>query len=107
MNEVYVSAYQLEQGLMHALTPETLCAPDKLPELSAEPWSVVGNGGIYAEAIQRQWIVKTIQTDMYPHAHDLAVLAQSAWQQGHTQAPELALPVYLRDSIWQKLPNKS
>lgn len=107
MNEVYVSAYQLEQGLMQALTPETLCAPDKLPELSAEPWSVVGNGGIYAEAIQRQWIVKTIQTDMYPHAYDLAVLAQTAWQQGHAQAPELALPVYLRDRIWQKLPNKS
>ena len=107
MNEVYVSVYELERGLMQALIPETMCSPDKLPELSAEPCYVVGNGGIYADAIQRQWTVKAIQTDMYPHAYDLAVLAQAAWQKGRAQAPELALPVYLRDSIWQKLANKS
>jgi tRNA threonylcarbamoyladenosine biosynthesis protein TsaB len=107
MNEVYVAAYELQQGLMQALIAETLCAPDKLPVLKAELWAVVGNGGVYAELIQQQLTVKTIQTEMYPHAYDLAVLAQAAWQQGRAQAPELALPVYLRDSVWQKLPNKS
>jgi tRNA threonylcarbamoyladenosine biosynthesis protein TsaB len=107
MNEVYVAAYELQQGLMQALIAETLCAPDKLPVLTAELWAVVGNGGVYAELIQQQLTVKTIQTEMYPHAYDLAVLAQAAWQQGRAQAPELALPVYLRDSVWQKLPNKS
>ena len=107
MNEVYVAAYVLQQGLMQAVIAETLCAPDKLPVLAAEPWIVVGNGGIYVEFIQQQLTVKTIQTEMYPHAYDLAVLAQAAWQQGRAQAPELALPVYLRDSVWQKLANKS
>jgi tRNA threonylcarbamoyladenosine biosynthesis protein TsaB len=107
MNEVYVAAYVLQQGLMQAVIAETLCAPNKLPVLAAEPWAVVGNGGIYVEFIQQQLTVKTIQTEMYPHAYDLAVLAQAAWQQGRAQAPELALPVYLRDSVWQKLPNKS
>ena len=102
-----MAAYVLHQGLMQAVIAETLCAPDKLPVLAAEPWIVVGNGGIYVEFIQQQLTVKTIQTEMYPHAYDLAVLAQAAWQQGRAQAPELALPVYLRDSVWQKLANKS
>ena len=107
MNEVYVAAYALQQGLMQALITETLCAPNKLPVLAVEPWVVVGNGGVYAELIQQQMTVTAIETEMYPHAYDLAVLAQAAWQQGRAQAPELALPVYLRDSIWQKLANKS
>ena len=107
MNEVYIAAYELQHGLMQAVMAETLCAPDKLPVLVAEPWAVVGNGGVYAELIQQQLTVKTIQTETYPHAYDLAVLAQVAWQHGRAQAPELALPVYLRDSVWQKLPNKS
>ena len=107
MNEVYVAAYELQQGLMQEIIPETMCPPEQLPQLAAESWAVVGNGCVYAEAIQRQWNVHTLQADFYPHAYDLAVLAQTAWQQGRAQAPELALPVYLRDSIWQKLPNKS
>lgn len=107
MNEVYVAAYQLQHDLMQALTAEILCLPDQLPTLPAQPWSVVGNGCIYATAIERQISVASLNADLYPHAFDVAQLAQVAWHQGLAQAPELALPVYLRDSVWQKLPNKS
>jgi tRNA threonylcarbamoyladenosine biosynthesis protein TsaB len=107
MNEVYIAAYQLKDGLMQAVIPESLCPPDQLPLLAADAWHVVGNGGLYADAIQRQLDVAAIHPDMFPHAYDVAILAQTAWQHGLAQAPEFALPVYLRDSVWQKLPNKS
>ncbi len=107
MNEVYIAAYRLEKGLMRAITAETLCPPNRLPAMPVQPWYVVGNGGIYAEAIQQQISIAGLQVDLYPHAFDVAQLAQHAWQLGLARAPELALPVYLRDSVWQKLPNKS
>ena len=107
MNEVYVGAYQLHDDLMQPICAEAVCAPDQLPTLPKHDWLVAGNGGIYAEAIRLQLPTATLETAHYPHAQDLARLAKAAWGAGLAQAPELALPVYLRDSVWQKLPNKS
>lgn len=106
MNEVYVGAYQLQAGLMQPVCPEAVCAPQQLPVLPALPWYVAGSGGLYAELIQQQLTTAAIQADQQPHAYDLALLARAAWLEGQAQTPELALPVYLRDSVWQKLPNK-
>lgn len=106
MNEIYLAAYQLEQGIMLPLSVETVCAPNNLPVLPDSSWPVVGNGAIYSEIIQQQCSIEALHGELHPHAHDVATLAQLAWHKGHAQAPELALPVYLRDSVWQKLPNK-
>lgn len=107
MNEVYVGAYQLQDGLMQPVCPETVCAPDQLPPLPPHNWFVAGSGGIYADVILQQLKNAVVDKEQHPQAHDLALLAQAAWNAGQAQAPELALPVYLRDSVWQKLPNKS
>ncbi|PTQ89344.1 tRNA (adenosine(37)-N6)-threonylcarbamoyltransferase complex dimerization subunit type 1 TsaB [Agitococcus lubricus] len=107
MNEVYMGAYQSVQGLMQPVISEHVCSPHQLPALAIQEWYVAGSGAIYDELIQAQIPQAKFAIEHHPHAYDLAVLAQHAWRQGLAQAPELALPVYLRDSVWQKLPNKS
>ncbi|MCP5174364.1 MAG: tRNA (adenosine(37)-N6)-threonylcarbamoyltransferase complex dimerization subunit type 1 TsaB [Moraxellaceae bacterium] len=107
MNEVYLGAYALQNGLMQPVIEEVVCSPQNIPQIPTQSWALIGDGAKYATDIQAQ--VSTIgvtNSDFYPHAYDVAVLAQHAWQQGLAQAPELALPIYLRDNVWQKLPNK-
>ena len=108
MNEVYLGAYRVQAGLMQAVIEERVCSPQQLSSIPQEDWTLVGDGASYLATIEPQ--INTIvasKADFYPHAFDVAVLAQQAWQDGLAQAPELALPVYLRDSVWQKLPSKS
>ena len=39
-------------------------------------------------------------------AEDVVPLALQLQAAGGAQAPELALPVYLRDEVWKKLPGR-
>lgn len=107
MNEIYLGAYQLSGQLMQPVIEEVVCSPKQVPNIPQQNWTLVGSGTIYADEIKQQTSIQQVFLDIHPQAYDVAVLAQQAWQQGLAQAPELALPVYLRDSVWQKLPNKS
>lgn len=107
MSEIYLGAYQLDGQLMQPVIEEVVCPPASIPKMPAQDWALVGSGTIYADEIKQQASIQQVFLDIHPQAYDVAVLAQQAWQQGLAQAPELALPVYLRDSVWQKLPNKS
>lgn len=105
MNEIYLGAYTLQGQIMQPVMPEVVCSPQQVPVIPQDSWALVGDGASYSAQLQAQ--IQTIlhtQADIYPHAYDLAILASII---GHAQAPELALPVYLRDSVWQKLANKS
>jgi len=105
MNEIYLGAYTLQGQIMQPVMPEVVCSPQQVPVILQDHWALVGDGASYNAQLQAQ--IQTIlhtQADIYPHAYDLAILASII---GHAQAPELALPVYLRDSVWQKLANKS
>lgn len=106
MDEVYCGAYQLQDGLMCLQVPETVCAPQQLPDLPAGEWLLAGAGAVYAETIAQQLSLRGVAAELQPHAHDLAVLAAAAWARGEAQACELALPVYLRDNVWKKLPGR-
>ena len=107
MNEVYLGAYVLQNGFMLPAIEEVVCSPQQIPQIPAQQWALIGDGAKYAAEMQAQVAtISVTNSDFYPHAYDVAVLAQHAWQQGLAQAPELALPIYLRDNVWQKLPNK-
>ena len=43
---------------------------------------------------------------MFPSAEDVIPLALQLQQQGGALPPEQALPVYLRDDAWKKLPGR-
>jgi len=106
MNEIYLGAYQLQDQLMQPVIEEIVCPPTQTPNIPLQDWALLGSGTIYADILRQQIHIKQVYEEMHPHAYDVATLAQQAWKQGLAQAPELALPVYLRDSVWQKLPNK-
>jgi tRNA threonylcarbamoyladenosine biosynthesis protein TsaB len=43
---------------------------------------------------------------MFPSAEDVVPLALQLMRQGGALPPEQALPVYLRDDVWKKLPGR-
>lgn len=105
MNEIYLGAYTLQDNIMQPVFADVLCSPQQLPMIRPNVWALIGDGAkSYSAQLHTQVAaIHHTQADIYPHAYDLAVLARAI---GHAQAPELALPVYLRESVWQKLANK-
>lgn len=124
MQEIYAGAYLLDaQGLMQPQTAEVATRPDALPEALSLAWAALvdaalspeqaaasvgaGSGwGSYADALTAQLPVARIDADLPPDAEDVAVLALPQVLAGRALAPEQALPVYLRDDVWKKLPGR-
>lgn len=106
MDEVYAGAYALSDGLMQPLLPDGLYAPEKLPSLPGGAWYIAGNGCNVRDRFPAHVVVKGEMADVHPHAWDLAVLAAAAFARGEARDAEHALPVYLRDEVWQKLPGR-
>ncbi|MES3041240.1 MAG: tRNA (adenosine(37)-N6)-threonylcarbamoyltransferase complex dimerization subunit type 1 TsaB [Pseudomonadota bacterium] len=130
MQEIYAGAYALDaDGLMQAITPEVAAAPATLPAALVASWAayvaehlaehaaqrVAGSGmtaaagsgwATYGDSLAQTFAVQQIHADLAPDAEDVATLAFAAVQAGKAVAPELALPVYLRDDVWKKLPGR-
>jgi tRNA threonylcarbamoyladenosine biosynthesis protein TsaB len=108
MNEVYVAGFTEVNGLMQASSDETVCAPQMLPDsLLNKQFTAVGNGAeVYAEILQAQCQLNDIAKDFFPDAQDIIPLALAQLASVGAQAAEQALPVYLRDDVWKKLPGR-
>jgi len=101
MHEVYWAAYEMKQGCVVPLNAEALAPPAEVTPPSGGPWFGAGPGwGAYAEALEAR-VPALTGTDpmLLPAAGDVARLAEKAFQVGQAVAPELALPVYLRDKV--------
>jgi len=106
MDEVYVGAYGIgEHELMQPLAPERLGPPASVP-LPEGAFFAAGNGLAYREVLAARCTITGAEPGLFPQAEDLLALAVPAFLAGQGLAPELALPVYLRDEVWQKLPGK-
>lgn len=106
MNEVYAGAYALGDGLMQAVTADGLYAPESLPDLPDGEWYLAGNGCALHERFPAGLRVKGRLADIHPHAADVAALAADMYRRGGAKAAADAMPVYLRDEVWQKLPGR-
>jgi tRNA threonylcarbamoyladenosine biosynthesis protein TsaB len=103
MGEVYAAAYRRDGGGgLVELAPEWVGAAEAL-QLPAEPsWHVVGSGwATYAPALRGRLggELRSAEGERYPQARHVAELAVRAFREGRAVAPELALPVYLRDKV--------
>lgn len=103
MGEIYAASYRHDGhcGLL-ALDEERVCTAAALQLPQAAAWNVVGSGwATYAETLTAQLGAAPRSTDgaSYPQARHVATLAVAAFKAGKAQAPELALPVYLRDKV--------
>lgn len=123
MQEIYAGAYVLDaDDLMQAITPEVAGAPATLPAALVTAWAAclgehmadsaagavaAGSGWVtYGDNLAQIFAVQQVYADLAPDAEDVATLAVAAVQAGKAVAPELALPVYLRDDVWKKLPGR-
>lgn len=107
MDEVYAGAYVQHDGLMQPLADEHLCSPATLPPALRGEFFVAGNGaGLYESQWRNQCTITGMDAGLFPSAEDVVPLALQLHAAGGERAPELALPVYLRDEVWKKLPGR-
>jgi tRNA threonylcarbamoyladenosine biosynthesis protein TsaB len=103
MGEIYAASYRRDgNGGLQALDEERVCLPDALALPQEAAWNVVGSGwATYADTLIKP-LSRTLRSAngvCYPQARHVATLAVSEFKAGKAQAPELALPVYLRDKV--------
>ena len=99
MKELYIASYRLDdQGIMQAVDEEQLLDyPTAADQLRFTP---VGSGAALAQADATAYVAVT------PTAQDIAQIARVAAQKEQWVSAELALPVYLRDNAWKKIPEQ-
>jgi len=101
MGEVYAGWFRrTPDGLIEPIAGESVCAAAELPLASRDACNVVGSGwSTYADVLRARLGAEPAwaEGDHYPQAVDVARLALPRVDEGI--APELALPVYLRDKV--------
>lgn len=105
MGEVYWGAYEVTDGLVEPVVPETVVAPEAAPVPEGEGWFGVGTGwGSYGEVLSDRvhGRLGAVAAERYPLAQDVARLAVRVVERGQTVPAEKALPVYLRDNVANK-----
>ncbi|HRM50856.1 MAG TPA: tRNA (adenosine(37)-N6)-threonylcarbamoyltransferase complex dimerization subunit type 1 TsaB [Acinetobacter johnsonii] len=99
MSEVYIASFQLDaDGIMQAVDEEQLLSYAAATE--GTPFILVGSGATLIDPSQIQY------KDLSATAQDIATIARKNAQQQHWVSAELALPVYLRDNAWKKIPEQ-
>jgi tRNA threonylcarbamoyladenosine biosynthesis protein TsaB len=103
MGEIYAASYRRDgNGGLTALDEERVCTAESLMLPKAAAWHVVGTGwATYSDTLQSKLgsVPRSAEGARYPQARHVATLAVSEFKAGRAHAPELALPVYLRDKV--------
>ena len=103
MHEVYWGCCRLGAGaVMETVIGEGVFAPAATPELPEAGYHGVGSGwDAYGPALDERHHDRIVgrSAGALPRAQDVARLAVAAVAAGQTAAPDLAIPVYLRDQV--------
>lgn len=102
MGEVYAAAYRRVQQGWETVFEPGLYSPATLPRLPAGDWVGCGPGfAAYADALSEiyQTRIVDIESDLLPHAREIATLAVAELARGGAKPPEEALPLYIRDKV--------
>lgn len=99
MKEVYIASFELDsQGIMQAVDEEQLLNYDAASQ--AVKFELVGSGSALIQPEQIQY------KDLSATAQDIATIARADVEQKKWVSAEQALPVYLRDNAWKKIPEQ-
>ncbi len=99
MSEVYIASYQLDaNGIMQAVNEEQLLNYTLGAE--AVVYTPIGSG---ADLVQAD---ASLYKNVTANAQDIAKIARIAANSQNWVSAELALPVYLRDNAWKKIPEQ-
>ena len=103
MGEVYAGAFRRgADGIVEPIGPESVGSASQLDLPPHADWTVVGSGwSVYRDVLASRMPRMPVWSDgsRLPQAHAVARLAAPLFAAGRAVAPELALPVYLRDKV--------
>jgi tRNA threonylcarbamoyladenosine biosynthesis protein TsaB len=107
MGELYWAGYRVgEKDLVVPAIAEQVGAAQKIEIPSDNEWYGVGSGwGVYGEQLAQRLGKQLLgyKAEIYCSARDIALLAVEDYLAGLAVAPELALPIYLRDKVAEKM----
>lgn len=103
MGEIYWGVYQIDQNKrMQPLQPDCLTTANQVTRPANKLWCGIGNGwenndGHFDTSFKR--LLKTVYSKCYPHARDIAFLAEYEFNQGHVLEASQAQPIYIRNQV--------
>ncbi|NWK75465.1 tRNA (adenosine(37)-N6)-threonylcarbamoyltransferase complex dimerization subunit type 1 TsaB [Acinetobacter sp. SwsAc6] len=99
MQEVYIASFELDaDGIMQAIDEEKLLSYSEAEQ--AVKFTVIGSGSALVKPEQVQYNAVTAT------AQDIATIANAQALKKNWVSAEYALPVYLRDNAWKKIPEQ-
>jgi tRNA threonylcarbamoyladenosine biosynthesis protein TsaB len=99
MQEVYIASFELDaDGIMQAIDEEKLLSYSEAEQ--AVKFTVIGSGSALVKPEQVQYVAVTAT------AQDIATIANAQALKKNWVSAEYALPVYLRDNAWKKIPEQ-
>jgi tRNA threonylcarbamoyladenosine biosynthesis protein TsaB len=105
MGEAYWGLYRFqdESKRPQLLLPDQVSSPDELGAHFQEGLQVVGSGCPLLARDRMHALGARYEEESYPHAYDLARIAQEYMAAGQTQSAMDASPVYIRNEVsWKK-----
>ena len=103
MGEIYAGAFRRDAVLgLLPLAAESVSTAGDIALPDADAWNVIGSGwDAYRDAVRGKLAAPPRWSDgaRFPQAAAVAQLAAAEFAAGRAVAPELALPVYLRDKV--------
>jgi tRNA threonylcarbamoyladenosine biosynthesis protein TsaB len=101
MGEVYWGVYQLVDGAIGALAPESVSVPDRVGEGAPQVRHAAGNAFARHPALASRLLADGLQLHegIYPRADAVARLGALELAAGRGVPAEMALPVYIRDDV--------
>lgn len=106
MGEIYHALYQRDGDDSLLLGNISVCHPNVAPLVTDGGWVGCGSGfKAYPEVLAARYgdVLVRIDAIAYPHAQDIATLAAQQFTKGLGVAPELAVPLYVRDKVALKI----
>lgn len=107
IQQVYWGAYvRNTQGIVKLQGEEGVFTPNRIPLPEGAGWVGAGSGwDQYADALAKHFgtCVTEWRRQCFPRARAVAELGAVGFTRGQAVAPELALPVYLRDEVAMKI----
>lgn len=107
MGQVYSATYERNYNdIMELKGEEGVWAPEEVPVPEGDEWIGAGSGwSVYHKKLKKHLGNKLSrwEKESYPHAKDVAHLAEQYYLDGEAIQPRDALPVYVRDDVAKKM----
>ncbi len=105
MGEIFWAVYQKDpEGLAQLIEAESVTQAENIQFPAGEGVGIGSGWGVYGDVLREKLDaqVTAIETDVWPMAATIVQLAARDYRLGRAVAPELAMPVYLRDKVAKK-----